>query len=217
MTAKIPLIVLLGPPGSGKGTQAAKLQEVHPSWLHVSTGNLFRAEISSGSELGTSVKDILSEGKLVSDDVTNKVFESQLLKLLDESAPEALILDGYPRTKPQAEYLVGLVARESRLSEPLPVELKVPEEEVVRRLAGRWVNPRTGKVYHSEVNPPKVAGICDEDGAELIQRSDDRPDVIRSRYQLYREQRNGIVEGLGAKDRLVIVPGEGAWTVFELN
>ncbi len=210
MPAKSSLIVLLGPPGSGKGTQAAKLQELHPTWLHVSTGNLFRAEIASGSELGESVKDILAEGRLVSDEVTNKVFESQLLKLLDEKAPDAMILDGYPRTQPQAEYLMKLVKSENRLNEPLPVELKVPENEVVRRLAGRWVNPRTGKVYHAEVNPPKVPGICDEDGESLIQRPDDKPEVIRSRYKLYTEQRDGIVAGLKAENRLVQIPGEGS-------
>lgn len=209
MSEKTPLIVLLGPPGSGKGTQAAKLQELHPKWLHVSTGNLFRAEIASGSELGNSVKGILAEGKLVSDDVTNKVFESQLLKLLDEEAPEALMLDGYPRTGPQAEYLTALVARESRIESPLPVELQVSEEAVVKRLAGRWVNPKTGRVYHAEVNPPKISGICDEDGTELIQRSDDKPEVIRSRYKLYTEQRDNIVAGMEAQDRLVGIPGEG--------
>jgi adenylate kinase len=207
--SKIPVIVLLGPPGSGKGTQAKELQDSHPGWVHVSTGNLFRAEISSGSPLGLSVKDILARGELVSDEVTNKVFESQVLKILDTTKVDALVLDGYPRTRGQSVYLIGLVARESRLGRPVPVELKVSEAEVVGRLAGRWVNPRTGRVYHERLNPPKKAGVCDDDGQTLVQRSDDKPDVIRSRYKLYIEQRDGIVEGLQAGDRLVGIQGEG--------
>jgi len=207
--SKIPVIVLLGPPGSGKGTQAKGLQDTHPGWVHVSTGNLFRSEISSGSPLGLSVKDILARGELVSDEVTNKVFESQVLKLLEASRVEALVLDGYPRTRAQAEHLMGLVARHTGLARPVPVELKVSESEVVGRLAGRWVNPRTGRVYHERLNPPKKAGVCDDDGESLIQRSDDKPDVIRSRYKLYIEQRDGIVEGLRARDRLLQIQGEG--------
>lgn len=207
--AKTPVIVLLGPPGSGKGTQAKELQDTYPGWVHVSTGNLFRAEISSGSALGMSVKDILACGELVSDEVTNKVFESQVLKILDSKKVEALVLDGYPRTRAQAEYLMVMVARELRLGRPIPVELRVSEGEVVGRLAGRWVNPRTGRVYHERLNPPKKVGVCDDDGQPLIQRSDDKPDVIRSRYKLYIEQRDGIVEGLQARDRLVGIQGEG--------
>jgi len=207
---KIPVIVLLGPPGSGKGTQAKRMQDAHPKWVHVSTGNLFRAEITSGSDLGNSVKDILAEGRLVSDEVTNKVFKSQLLKILDAGGAETLILDGYPRTSGQAAYLVDLVKRENRLAEPVPVELSVPESEVVNRLAGRWVNPRTGRVYHEKLNPPQKEDFCDDDGGELIQRPDDRPEVIRSRYKLYVEQRDGIVSGLGSKDKLVPVDGQGS-------
>lgn len=198
MTAsKTAVFVLLGPPGSGKGTQAARLHEKHSDWLHVSTGNLFRAEIASGSELGNSVKSILADGNLVSDEVTNQVFRSQVLKLLDEANPKALILDGYPRTGPQSGALLKLVAEEPRLAEPVPVELKVSESEVVNRLAGRLVNPRSGKIYHVKTNPPKVEGVCDEDGGELIHRPDDQPEVIKSRYNLYVEQRESILSGLG--------------------
>ncbi|MEO5667504.1 MAG: nucleoside monophosphate kinase [Bdellovibrionota bacterium] len=206
---KIPVIVLLGPPGSGKGTQAKELQDSYPGWVHVSTGNLFRAEIASGSTLGLSVKDILTRGELVSDEVTNKVFESQVLKILDTAKVDALVLDGYPRTRAQAEYLMGMTLRHTRLGRPVPVELKVSEAEVVSRLAGRWINPRTGRVYHERLNPPKTPRICDDDGQPLVQRSDDKPDVIRSRYKLYVEQRDGIVEGLQADDRLVGIQGEG--------
>lgn len=191
------VFVLLGPPGSGKGTQAARLNEKHSDWLHVSTGNLFRAEIASGSELGNSVKSILADGNLVSDEVTNQVFRSQVLKLLDEENPRAIILDGYPRTGPQSGDLLRFVADEPRLAQPVPVELKVSEAEVIDRLVGRLVNPRTGKIYHVKTNPPKVEGICDEDGGELIHRPDDQPEVIKSRYNLYVEQRESILSGLG--------------------
>lgn len=207
---KIPVVVLLGPPGSGKGTQAKRIQDNHKNWVHVSTGNLFRAEIATDSALGKSVKDILAEGKLVSDDVTNKVFESQILKILESKSIEALILDGYPRTSAQAHYLVNLVKRVPRLAAPVPVELNVSELEVVNRLAGRWVNPRTGRVYHERLNPPRREGFCDDDGLSLIQRSDDKPDVIRSRYKLYVDQRNGIVAGLGPTTSLITVNGIGS-------
>jgi adenylate kinase len=126
-----------------------------------------------------------------------RFFRSQVLKLLDEESPKALILDGYPRTGPQAEFLVKMVENELRLANPIPVELHVSESEVVSRLAGRLVNSRTGKIYHKVLNPPKVENKCDEDGSELIQRPDDQPDVIRSRYKLYVEQRELIVTGLG--------------------
>jgi adenylate kinase len=192
----VQVIVLLGPPGSGKGTQAKKLQEINPSWLHISTGDLFRKEIASGSDLGRSVKEIIAAGKLVSDNVTDSVFQSQVNQLLKTFNPEALILDGYPRTAAQGRALILFCGASDRLGTPIPLELMVPEQTLVQRLSDRLVNPRNGRVYHKVSNPPKKAGICDDDGQPLVQRPDDRPEVIRDRYRLYVQERDGIVGAL---------------------
>jgi adenylate kinase len=207
--SQVGVIVLLGPPGSGKGTQASRLQEKNPAWIHVSTGNLFRKEIASGSPLGNSVKDIIAQGKLVSDEVTNQVFASQVAQILKNQKPQALILDGYPRTGAQGQFLASF-AKEQGLKAPVPLELRVPEDQVVFRLADRLVNAKTGRIYHRVLNPPKVVGICDEDGSALIQRSDDNPETIRSRYALYRSERDGIVSSLGGESSLLRVDGIGS-------
>jgi adenylate kinase len=199
----------MGAPGSGKGTQAKALASKNPGWVHISTGDLFRKEISSGSPLGTSIRDILAHGKLVSDDVTNEVFESQVLQLLQSLQPNVLLLDGYPRTENQARFLVDFCKkRASELQAPVVVEMDIAEGTVVARLADRLINPRTGRIYHRISNPPKVAGICDDDGGPLLQRPDDQPETIRSRYQLYRKERDGIVRGLGGSEIVKHVSAE---------
>lgn len=196
-TASVACVVLLGPPGSGKGTQAKRLVNHHSGWVHVSTGDLFRAEISSGSPLGLSVKSTIDAGNLVSDETTNKVFASQLDNILKaKPQTKVLLLDGYPRTKPQAQALVELVRQRSDLSGIKIFEFVASEDLLVERLSGRRINPKTGRIYHLVSNPPAVAGRCDDDGSELVQRADDKPDTIRSRYKLYVKERDGIVQGL---------------------
>lgn len=206
--SKVKVVIFLGPPGSGKGTQAKKLCETTPGWIHVSTGDLFRKEIESGSSLGLSVKEILASGKLVTDDVTNSIFASQVEKILKAGPVKGLLLDGYPRTSPQTRYLIEFCSKSALLDAPRAIELKVSEEAVVSRLANRLVNPRSGRVYHRLLNPPKKAGFDDVDGGPLIQRPDDRPEVVRSRYQTYVGQRDGIVAALGAST-VQSVDGEG--------
>jgi adenylate kinase len=196
------VVVLLGAPGSGKGTQAKLIASQNPGWIHISTGDLFRTEINSGSPLGLSVKDVLTSGKLVSDDVTNQVFESQVRQILSKQAPKVLLLDGYPRTAPQAESLKRFAAASSNLGAPFVIEFKIDEKVVIARLSDRLVNPRTGKIYHRVSNPPKVLGICDEDGGVLIQRSDDQPETIRKRFKIYEEARSGIVNCLNGESAL---------------
>lgn len=190
----VSLIVLVGPPGSGKGTQAKRLSEKNPAFVHISTGDLFRKEIASRSVLGNSVQSMLDSGKLVPDDVTNQVFQSQVLSILEKRPDiQALLLDGYPRTGSQSAALLKFVASEKRLSRPAVVEMEIQEETLIERLSGRLINPRTGKIYHKVMNPPKQVGICDEDGLALTQRPDDQPAVIRDRYKVYTSQRDAIV------------------------
>ena len=192
---KARVIIFLGPPGSGKGTQAGLICKSVPGWVHVSTGDLFRKEISSGSALGNSVKGILAAGGLVQDDTTNQIFGSQAGQILKSQGLKGLLLDGYPRTGAQAKFLLDFVQKNS-LEAPSVIELDVPEAEIVDRLSQRWVNPRSGRVYHAVSNPPKRAGVDDEDGQPLIQRPDDQPEVIRGRYKTYETQKGGILEAL---------------------
>lgn len=191
--SSIGVIVLLGPPGSGKGTQARNLCLAHAGWKHISTGDLFRAEISSGSALGLSVKGILASGQLVSDEVTNQVFASQVKKIVSGGDVKTLLIDGFPRTAVQTRFLSDFVQAERNLGPLAFVEFKIHEATVISRVADRLVNPRNGRVYHRVMNPPKKVGIDDEDGGPLIQREDDKPETIRSRFKLYESQLGGIL------------------------
>jgi adenylate kinase len=202
-------VILMGPPGSGKGTQAKLLASGNPAIRHVSTGDLFRKEIGSGSALGLKLKEILDAGQLVPDQRTNEVFESQIRKLLEDPSLQVLILDGYPRTASQAAFLLNLSHKNDRLTDPKVVELVVDEDELVSRLSGRLVNPRTGRVYHTSSNPPLRAGVCDEDGGALVSRPDDQPETVRKRFRIYSEQRDGIVKALGGEGVLKRLDGVG--------
>jgi adenylate kinase len=194
------VLVFLGAPGTGKGTQSKILTAQNPSWKHISTGDLFRKEIASGSELGKELKGLIDSGQLVPDAKTMQVFESQIDLLLKSEKIDLLLLDGCIRTKPQAEYLRDMLARRKDLNpQAVVVELDVPEDVLVKRLTGRLLNPRSGKIYHVVDNPPKQAGICDDDGGPLIQRNDDKEEVIRKRFQIFRSEKEPI-ESVLAKD-----------------
>jgi adenylate kinase len=141
----------------------------------------------------------MDAGNLVSDGTTNEVFASQLDKILKaKPQTKVVLLDGYPRTKPQAQALVALTKERSDIDDVKIVEFVASEDLLVERLSGRRINPRTGRIYHLVSNPPAVPGRCDEDGSELVQRADDKPETIRSRYRLYVKERDGIVQGLVA-------------------
>jgi adenylate kinase len=186
------VVVFLGPPGSGKGTQGKELAKNLRAVQHLATGDLFRSEIAQKTPIGQQVESVISSGKLVSDELTYEVLKSQLTKVVAEKQPLCLLLDGYPRNGVQVRNLVKLI-EETKLKGPIFFELEVPKEVIVDRVSGRLVNPRTGAVYHLKTKAPRVAGRCDQDGGELIQRPDDRPEVVGGRYDIYQK---GLAEML---------------------
>lgn len=173
---RMTVVVLLGAPGAGKGTQAAVLTQ-RLGIPHVATGDLFRAAVRDGSPIGLEARRHMERGQLVPDEITIGMLLARL------EAPDAIdgsILDGFPRNRAQAEALdTALAGRASRVD--LALHIEVPLDELVRRLSGRWICRDAGHVYHEQSNPPRVAGQCDLDGSPLIQRDDDRPDTIRAR------------------------------------
>ncbi len=170
------VVVLLGAPGAGKGTQSAILTQ-GLGVPHISTGDLFRAAVRDGSAIGLEARRYMERGQLVPDDITIQML---LARLETEDARGGAVLDGFPRNRPQAEALDRALAdRASRVDRALHIE--VPIDELVRRLSGRWICAESGHVYNEHTNPPLEPGRCDLDGSRLIQRADDRADTIRAR------------------------------------
>ena len=170
------VVVLLGAPGAGKGTQAEILAE-KLGIPHVSTGDLFRSAVRDGSPIGLEARRYMERGQLVPDDITIQML---LDRLTSPDAADGVILDGFPRNRAQAEALTSALGeRGSAVDRAVTIE--VPTDELVRRLSGRWVCRDSGHVYNEHTNPPKVAGRCDLDGSPLIQRDDDKPDTVRAR------------------------------------
>jgi adenylate kinase len=183
-------LILLGPPGAGKGTQADRLQADF-RLPHISTGDMLRTQVSEGTELGREAKRYMNAGELVPDEVIIGMIGDRIAA---QDAREGFLLDGFPRNEAQAEALgEALEALGRRLSAVLLIE--VPDEEVVRRLAGRRVcvkNP--SHIYHVELDPPKHEGVCDQDGSRLIQRDDDQEETIRRRLEVYHAQTVPLVD-----------------------
>jgi adenylate kinase len=177
-------LILLGPPGAGKGTQADRLQADF-GLVHISTGDMLRAQVSEGTELGLEAQRYMKAGELVPDDVIVGMIRERIGV---DDARDGFLLDGFPRNEAQARALQdALDGLERRLTAVLSIE--VPDEEVVHRLSGRRVcvkNP--GHIYHVELDPPKHEGICDQDGSRLIQREDDREETVRRRLEVYHAQ-----------------------------
>ena len=183
-------LVFLGPPGAGKGT-IAKVAKEALGVPHISTGDLFRANIKNETELGKRVKEILASGGLVPDEITIKMVEN---RLSESDCEKGYILDGFPRTIPQAEALSKMSHVEG------VINFVLSEEEIIKRLSGRRMCPSTGRTYHILFNPPKVEGIDDETGEPLIQRDDDKPEAIRHRLELYNEATAPLIDYYKAKD-----------------
>jgi adenylate kinase len=176
-------LILLGPPGAGKGTQAERLQADF-SLAHISTGDMLRAQVSQGTELGREAQKYMSAGELVPDEVILGMIGG---RIEEQDAREGFLLDGFPRNTSQADSLAATLAEsDRRLTAALLID--VPDQEVVRRLAGRRVCTKGGHVYHVEFDPPKREGVCDQDGSRLIQRDDDQEETIRRRLEVYARQ-----------------------------
>jgi adenylate kinase len=197
-------LILLGPPGSGKGTQGERLQEDF-RLPYYATGDILRAAVKEGTEVGKQAKEYMDRGDLVPDEVIIGVIAE---RLQGEEAADGFILDGFPRTVPQAE---ALDAKMTDLRRDITAVLliDVPEEEVLRRLGGRRTceeNP--SHIYHVEFDPPKQDGICDIDGAKLIVRDDDEPEVIKNRLATYREKTEPLVDHYDQRGILNHVDGK---------
>ena len=194
-------ILLLGPPGAGKGTQAAALEQ---RWgvPHISTGDMLRAEVRQGSELGKKAWQYMEAGELVPDQIMVSMMGERLAQA---DAQRGYILDGFPRTVGQAEAL-GAMLPEGRGIEAA-IDLQVPEEEIIRRLSGRLVCAECDAIYQVDTRPPKEAGVCDKCGSPLIQREDDRPEAVRRRLEVYRQQTQPLLDYYGRKGMLRAVDG----------
>jgi adenylate kinase len=181
-------LILMGPPGAGKGTQAEKLTEDF-GLPYYATGNILREAVAQGTELGKQAKAYMDKGDLVPDEIIIGVI---LDALQTPEAADGFLLDGFPRTVPQADALHDALEGVGRAIGAVLL-IDVPDEEVVKRLSGRRVS-KAGRVYHVDFDPPKVEGRCDIDGSELIQRDDDKPETIRKRLSVYHDQTEPLVD-----------------------
>jgi adenylate kinase len=198
-------VMLMGAQGAGKGTQASRVAPTL-GLVHLSTGELFREAMSSGSELGLRIKDVYDRGELIPDDLTLSLVDARLNEIAAMDGAEGALFDGFPRTLPQA---VGLDEMLGARGEKLRavIEVKVPLEVLIQRLTGRRVCPNCGAVYHLEHDPPKAEGICDRCGSALIQRADDRPEPIKKRLAIYFDQTAPLLDYYRKRGLLVEVDG----------
>lgn len=196
-------VVLLGPPGAGKGTQAA-LIAARMSVAHIASGDLFRKHLSEGTELGALAKTYMDKGELVPDDVTIRM---ALERMAEPDAQGGCVLDGFPRTMEQAKALDEALERRGERIASAPL-IEVDTEELVRRLAGRWICGACQTPYHETSSPPKTAGRCDACGGELRQRDDDKPEVVRARLETYERQTAPLIAYYDAQGKLKRVNGQ---------
>ncbi|MGA2546693.1 MAG: adenylate kinase [Rectinemataceae bacterium] len=193
-------LIFLGPPGAGKGT-IADLAVEKLALPHISTGDLFRAAVKNGTPLGLKVKDIMASGGLVPDELTIALVQERLAR---KDASLGWVLDGFPRTIPQAEALERIAAVDAA------VNFEVADEIVVGRLSGRRVCRTCGKTYHVKNMAPKREGVCDVDGGELYTRDDDKEAAIKVRLETYRKQTAPLIDWYAKKGRLLTIDGVGA-------
>ena len=182
-------IVMLGAPGAGKGTQADKIAEKY-NIPHISTGDIFRSNIKAGTELGKKAKSFIDQGLLVPDEVTIGML---LDRIHEADCENGYILDGFPRTIPQAESLTAALEENGEAID-FALDVEVPDANIVNRMAGRRACLKCGATYHTEFAAPKKEGICDNCGAELILRDDDKPETVQKRLGVYHEQTQPLID-----------------------
>lgn len=195
-------VIMLGAPGAGKGTQAKKIAEKYQI-PHISTGDIFRANIKEGTELGTKAKAYMDKGELVPDELTCDLVVDRISK---PDAANGYVLDGFPRTIPQAEALTrALEGRGEKIDFAINVE--VPDENIVRRMGGRRACLKCGATYHVEYNAPKVENVCDVCQGELVLRDDDKPETVQKRLSVYHAQTQPLIDYYKAEGVLAEVDG----------
>ena len=195
-------IIMLGAPGAGKGTQAQMIADKF-NIPHISTGDIFRANIKNGTELGKKAKEFMDKGQLVPDELTVQLL---LDRVANDDCKNGYVLDGFPRTIPQAD------VRDSELTKlgdkvDFAINVDVPDENIVRRMSGRRACLKCGATYHIEHIPPKKEGICDKCGSELVQREDDKPETVQNRLSVYHEQTQPLIDYYDKKNILKTVDG----------
>ncbi|WP_026511463.1 MULTISPECIES: adenylate kinase [unclassified Butyrivibrio] len=195
-------IIMLGAPGAGKGTQAKMIADKYKV-PHISTGDIFRANIKNGTELGKKAKEYMDQGQLVPDELTVEIL---LDRVAQEDCKNGYVLDGFPRTIPQADVLDKEL---TKLGDKVDyaINVDVPDENIIRRMSGRRACLKCGATYHIEHIPPKTEGICDTCGSELVQRDDDKPETVKNRLNVYHEQTQPLIDYYTKKNILKTVDG----------
>jgi len=196
-------IVLLGPPGAGKGTQAEAIT-TKLSLPHISSGDIFRENLKKQTELGKLAAGYMNRGELVPDDVTIKMIQERLSR---PDCKAGALLDGFPRTPAQADALAAMLAEFKGQVNAVPY-INVPEEVLIERLTGRWTCRAEGHIFHEKYNPPKVPGRCDHDGSELYQREDDKVETVTRRIRVYLEQTQPLIDYYRQRNLLIEVDGK---------
>ena len=195
-------IVMLGAPGAGKGTQADKIAEKY-NIPHISTGDIFRSNIKAGTELGKKAKSFIDQGLLVPDEVTIGML---LDRIHEVDCENGYILDGFPRTIPQAESLTAALEENGEAID-FALDVEVPDANIVNRMAGRRACLKCGATYHTEFAAPKKEGICDKSGSELVLRDDDKPETVQKRLEVYHEQTHPLIDYYKKKGVLHAIDG----------
>ncbi|PRO64588.1 adenylate kinase [Alkalicoccus urumqiensis] len=195
-------LILMGLPGAGKGTQAEKIVEKY-GVPHISTGDMFRAAIKNGTDLGLKAKSYMDEGALVPDEVTIGIVRERLSQ---DDCSDGFLLDGFPRTPAQADALENMLSDMNRRLDHV-IYIEVAREDLFKRLTGRWICPDCGAAYHEIFNPPEEAGKCDKDGSQLIQRDDDKPETVDKRLDVNLEQTKPLVDFYSEKGYLRRIDG----------
>jgi adenylate kinase len=196
-------IVLLGPPGAGKGTQAKRISE-KLGIPHISSGDIFRENLKNETELGALAKGYINRGELVPDDVTIAMIRERLAR---PDCEAGALLDGFPRTPAQAQALDSILVELGAGVDAVPY-IKVPEEVLIERLTGRWTCRAAGHVFHEKFNPPAVIGKCDYDGSELYQREDDKVETVTNRIRVYLQQTQPLIDYYQQKGVLLEINGD---------